>query len=69
MIKMIDRLNKEYIKVEDACIMLNYSRMTLYRKEKQGLIKSIRYGRYKYYKINDIDSYISSSLNATISSS
>ena len=53
---------KNYIKQDVACSILGISKMTLYRIEKKGQIKGVKYGRNKYYKHEELYRYIDSIL-------
>jgi hypothetical protein len=60
-------LNNNFITVEETCRILDISRMTLYRRELNGLIVGVKYGRRKYYSSIEIHNYINSTLSLTIS--
>jgi len=55
-------LDREWLEPKDICAILNISRRTLADYSKKGYIPYSRLGGRVYYRLSDIDDYLSSHL-------
>ena len=55
-------LDREWMEPKDICAILNISRRTLADYSKKGYIPYSRLGGRVYYRLSDIDDYLSSHL-------
>ena len=60
--KLVDKPDPEppftekYLTTEEVCESLKVSRVTLWNWQKNGILKSIRIGNLKRYRLSDIES-------------
>ena len=52
--------NKEFLSIEETCILLGASRMTIHRQIKNGNLKSAKLGRRTIIKRSEIDKLFTS---------